>query len=61
MCYVIIDKSVLSSAVLEYTFRGDRHVELTSTEVPESHRGKGVAAHLAKVNKVNFIILNTVE
>lgn len=49
MCCLIIDKSVL-----KYISRGDGHVELISTEVPESHRGKGVAAHLAKVNKVHF-------
>nr|XP_055039946.1 protein NATD1 [Misgurnus anguillicaudatus] len=45
----------VSSAVLKYTFRDDKHVELTSTEVPESHRGKGVAAHLAKA-ALDFVV-----
>jgi len=35
--------------VLKYTITHDQLVELMSTEVPQSHRGKGVAAHLAKV------------
>ncbi|XP_065125256.1 protein NATD1 [Paramisgurnus dabryanus] len=43
------------SAVLKYTFRDDKHVELISTEVPESHRGKGVAAHLAKA-ALDFVV-----
>ncbi|XP_036445144.1 protein NATD1 isoform X2 [Colossoma macropomum] len=36
------------SAVLKYSYRTDRHVQLLSTVVPESFRGKGVAAQLAK-------------
>ncbi|XP_043105791.1 protein NATD1 [Puntigrus tetrazona] len=40
-----------SSAELKYAVRDDR-VELISTEVPETHRGKGVAAHLAKVKSI---------
>ncbi|KAI7803135.1 protein NATD1 [Triplophysa rosa] len=42
-------------SVLKYTSRGDGQVELISTEVPESHRGKGVAAHLAKA-ALDFVI-----
>nr|XP_009298113.1 protein NATD1 isoform X2 [Danio rerio] len=38
-------------AVLKYTVRHDQRLELLSTEVPQSHRGKGVAAHLAKVRR----------
>ncbi|XP_056609323.1 protein NATD1 [Triplophysa dalaica] len=42
-------------SVLKYISRGDGQVELISTEVPESHRGKGVAAHLAKA-ALDFVI-----
>uniref|UniRef100_A0A8C2G348 Protein NATD1 n=1 Tax=Cyprinus carpio TaxID=7962 RepID=A0A8C2G348_CYPCA len=45
----------LSSAVLKYTLSQDQQVELISTEVPESHRGKGVAAHLAKA-ALDFVV-----
>lgn len=39
----------VQNAVLEYSHGTDGHVRLLSTEVPESFRGKGVAASLAKV------------
>ncbi|XP_056310284.1 protein NATD1 [Danio aesculapii] len=42
-------------AVLKYTVRHDQQLELLSTEVPQSHRGKGVAAHLAKA-ALDFIV-----
>ncbi|XP_073699810.1 protein NATD1 [Garra rufa] len=45
----------VSSAVLKYTVSHDQQVELISTEVPESHRGKGVAAHLAKA-ALDFVV-----
>ncbi|XP_016102089.1 protein NATD1, partial [Sinocyclocheilus grahami] len=45
----------VSSAVLKYTVSQDQQVELISTEVPEAHRGKGVAAHLAKA-ALDFIV-----
>ncbi|XP_039546406.1 protein NATD1-like [Pimephales promelas] len=44
-----------SSAVLKYTITHDQLVELMSTEVPQSHRGKGVAAHLAKA-ALDFVV-----
>ncbi|KAL0993347.1 hypothetical protein UPYG_G00106440 [Umbra pygmaea] len=36
------------SAVLHYKFTGEKEVDLLSTDVPESFRGKGVAALLSK-------------
>ncbi|XP_048045514.1 protein NATD1 [Megalobrama amblycephala] len=45
----------VSSAVLKYTIRYDQQVELMSTEVPQSHRGKGVAAQLAKA-ALDFVV-----
>ncbi|XP_016325816.1 protein NATD1 [Sinocyclocheilus anshuiensis] len=45
----------VSNAVLKYTVSQDQQVELISTEVPESHRGKGVAAHLAKA-ALDFVV-----
>ncbi|XP_051988268.1 protein NATD1 [Xyrauchen texanus] len=42
----------VNRAELKYTLTHDKHVALMSTEVPESLRGKGVAAHLAK-NKIS--------
>ncbi|KAF4115479.1 protein NATD1 [Onychostoma macrolepis] len=45
----------VSSAILKYTVSHDQQVELISTEVPESHRGKGVAAHLAKA-ALDFVV-----
>ncbi|XP_067285170.1 protein NATD1 [Pseudorasbora parva] len=44
----------VSSAVLKYTISHDQ-VELMSTEVPQSHRGKGVAARLAKA-ALDFVV-----
>lgn len=42
-------KGKVQSAVLKYSYRSDGHLHLLSTQVPESFRGKGVAASLAKV------------
>lgn len=36
-------------AVLRYRFTGEKEVDLMSTNVPESFRGRGVAAVLSKV------------
>ncbi|KAK7174182.1 hypothetical protein R3I93_001391 [Phoxinus phoxinus] len=44
-----------SSAALKYTITHDQLVELMSTEVPQAHRGKGVAAHLAKA-ALDFVV-----
>ncbi|KAL6477122.1 hypothetical protein MHYP_G00156210 [Metynnis hypsauchen] len=43
------------SAVLNYSYRTDRHVQLLSTVVPEPFRGKGVAAQLAKA-ALDFVV-----
>uniref|UniRef100_A0A672KPV4 Protein NATD1 n=1 Tax=Sinocyclocheilus grahami TaxID=75366 RepID=A0A672KPV4_SINGR len=43
------------SAVLKYTLSHDQQVELLSTEAPESHRGKGAVAHLAKA-ALDFVV-----
>ncbi|KAL7850731.1 hypothetical protein SRHO_G00200800 [Serrasalmus rhombeus] len=43
------------SAVLSYSYRTDRHVQLLSTVVPEPFRGKGVAAQLAKA-ALDFVV-----
>ena len=45
------DTEHLDSAVLRYKFTGEKEVDLVSTTVPESFRGKGVAATLSKVNR----------
>ncbi|KAM3863977.1 protein NATD1-like [Diretmus argenteus] len=41
-------------AVLRYRFTGEKELELISTHVPESFRGQGVAALLAKA-AMNFL------
>ncbi|XP_047657093.1 protein NATD1-like [Tachysurus fulvidraco] len=45
----------VQNAVLEYSHGTDGHVRLLSTEVPESFRGKGVAASLAKA-ALDFVV-----
>lgn len=54
-CFTITLDGAASSAVLKYTITHDQLVELMSTEVPQSHRGKGVAAHLAKA-ALDFVV-----
>lgn len=49
------DGGVVDSAVLKYSHSTDRHVHLLSTAVPDSFRGKGVAAHLAKA-AMDFVV-----
>ncbi|XP_067089472.1 protein NATD1-like [Osmerus mordax] len=45
----------LDSAVLRYKFTGEKEVDLVSTTVPESFRGKGVAATLSKA-ALDFLV-----
>ncbi|XP_051570497.1 protein NATD1 isoform X2 [Myxocyprinus asiaticus] len=52
---VTLDCDGVNRAELKYTLTHDKHVALMSTEVPESHRGKGVAAHLAKA-ALDFVV-----
>ncbi|XP_053510137.1 protein NATD1 isoform X2 [Ictalurus furcatus] len=49
------DGGKVQSAVLKYSYRSDGHLHLLSTQVPESFRGKGVAASLAKWQGVMYI------
>uniref|UniRef100_A0A3B3ZPW0 Protein NATD1 n=1 Tax=Periophthalmus magnuspinnatus TaxID=409849 RepID=A0A3B3ZPW0_9GOBI len=42
-------------AVLSYRFTGDKQVELMSTFVPESYRGRGLAALLSKA-ALDFVV-----
>ena len=37
------------TAILRYSLTGDGEVNLLTTNVPDSFRGEGIAAHLAKV------------
>lgn len=52
VCFFVVCnvKGKAQNAVLQYSHRRKGHVHLLSTEVPESFRGKGVAASLAKVH-----------
>ncbi|KAG7335091.1 hypothetical protein KOW79_001687 [Hemibagrus wyckioides] len=49
------DGGKAQNAVLQYSHRRKGHVHLLSTEVPESFRGKGVAASLAKA-ALDFVV-----
>ncbi|XP_053510148.1 protein NATD1 isoform X3 [Ictalurus furcatus] len=49
------DGGKVQSAVLKYSYRSDGHLHLLSTQVPESFRGKGVAASLAKA-ALDFVV-----
>ncbi|KAB5554042.1 hypothetical protein PHYPO_G00045550 [Pangasianodon hypophthalmus] len=49
------DGGKVQSAVLKYSRTSDAHVHLLSTEVPESFRGQGVAASLAKA-ALDFVV-----
>ncbi|XP_030646442.1 protein NATD1 [Chanos chanos] len=43
------------SAILRYNHEGNGRIHLLSTTVPESFRGRGVAAHLAKA-AMDFVV-----
>jgi len=43
------------NAVIEYRWIEDSVVDLYHTEVPPSHRGKGLAQMLTKVSFINLI------
>lgn len=49
------DRGTVHTAVLQYSHRSDGQLHLLSTEVPESFRGKGVAACLAKA-ALDFVV-----